>query len=202
LEDYYSPRDRKACTEAHGEAKLTDAGRTVYGGDGITPDYCVEPAKPSKFVSYLIGRQAFTGFSRGFAAAGGQGDANIAGTGTRSHVESDDVTLIARDFEVNDELREDFREYIESRKLRFTPEDLEENRVVIDQLIEEQIRRQVFGEGAARRASIAWDPQVQRALELIPRAELLIRDPDGFVARREQERRLADASGAEATALP
>jgi carboxyl-terminal processing protease len=183
LEDYYSPRDRKACTEAHGEAKLTDAGRTVYGGDGITPDYCVEPAKPSKFVSYLIGRQAFTGFSRGFAAAGGQGDANIAGTGTRSHVESDDVTLIARDFEVNDELREDFREYIESRKLRFTPEDLEENRVVIDQLIEEQIRRQVFGEGAARRASIAWDPQVQRALELIPRAELLIRDPDGFVVR-------------------
>jgi hypothetical protein len=74
--------------------------------------------------------------------------------------------------------------------------------VVIDRLIEEQIRRQVFGEGAARRASIAWDPQVQRALELIPRAELLIKDPDGFVAQREQERRLADASGAEATALP
>ncbi|MCG6922859.1 MAG: S41 family peptidase [Acidobacteria bacterium] len=202
LEDYYAPRDRKACTEAQGEAKLTDAGRTVYGGDGITPDYCVEPDKPSKFVSYLIGRQAFTGFSRGFAAAGGQGDANIVGTGTRSQVESDDVTLVARDFEVNDELREDFREYIESRKLRFTPEDLEENRVVIDRLIEEQIRRQVFGEGAARRASIAWDPQVQRALELIPRAELLIKDPDGFVAQREQERRLADASGAEATALP
>jgi carboxyl-terminal processing protease len=47
LEEYYAPRDRKACDEGSGEAKLTDAGRKVYGGDGITPDYCVEPETPS-----------------------------------------------------------------------------------------------------------------------------------------------------------
>ncbi len=128
FEDYYAPHDRKACDEGSGETKLTDAGRTVHGGDGITPDYCVEPEKPSKFVSYLIGRQAFTGFGRGFSAAGGVGDADIAGTGTRSHAESEDVQLIGHDFEVNDAVREDFRAYLESEKLRFTPEDLEENR--------------------------------------------------------------------------
>src|SRR5687767_3625876 len=58
LEDYVAPRDRKACDEGRGEAKLTDAGRKVYGGDGITPDYCVEPEQPSKFVSHLISRGA------------------------------------------------------------------------------------------------------------------------------------------------
>ena len=42
LEDYFAPRDRKPCEQGVGEAKLTDAGRKVYGGDGITPDYCVE----------------------------------------------------------------------------------------------------------------------------------------------------------------
>jgi carboxyl-terminal processing protease len=199
LEDYYSPHDREACDVGTGEAKLTDAGRTVYGGDGITPDYCVEPEKPSKFVSYLIGRQAFTGFSRTFSAAAGEGEAEIAGTGTRSHTEPEDVTLITRDFEVDDGVRADFRAYSESRKLRFTPEDLEENRVEIDRRIEEQVLRQVFGEKAARQRSIAWDPQVQRALELIPRAELLLDDPDGFIARREEERRLADASRADAS---
>src|SRR5215471_1981555 len=62
LEDYYSPKDRKPCDQGGGEAKLTDSGRKVFGGDGITPDYCVEPETPTKFVSYLIGRQAFLGF--------------------------------------------------------------------------------------------------------------------------------------------
>jgi carboxyl-terminal processing protease len=201
LEDYYAPRDRKACGEGTGETRLTDAGRTVYGGDGITPDYCVEPDKPTRFVSYLIGRQAFAGFGRGFAPTGTQGDADIAGTGTRSHVESEGVTLIGQDFVVDDAVRAAFRTYIESRELRFTDEELEENRVVVDRLIEEQVLRQAFGEGAARRRSIEWDPQVQRALELIPRAELLLGDPDGFVAQRERERQLADATRPEADSV-
>jgi carboxyl-terminal processing protease len=37
LEEYYAPRDRKACDEGGGEMKLTDSGRKVYGGDGISP---------------------------------------------------------------------------------------------------------------------------------------------------------------------
>ena len=71
-----APEDRKTCDEARGgEAKLTDAGRKVYGGDGITPDYCVEPETPSKFVAYLIAAAAFVGFARGFAAAETHGNA-------------------------------------------------------------------------------------------------------------------------------
>jgi hypothetical protein len=64
----------------------------------------------------------------------------------------------------------------------------------VDRLIDEEVVRQVFGEGAARRRSVKWDPQVQRALELVPRAELLLEDPNTFVAEREEERRLARAS--------
>ena len=196
LEDYYSPTDRKACGEGTGEAKLTDAGRQVFGGDGITPDYCVEPERPGPFVSYLIGRQAFIGFARGFAAAAEQGDAEIAGTGTRSSVQDADVQLIAKDFAVDDTIRAEFESYLEEQKLRFTPEDLAENREMVDRLIEEEVLRQVFGEGEARRRTIQWDPQLQRALELMPTAELLLSDPSSFVAqqRREREDRLADAS--------
>ena len=56
----------------------------------------------------------------------------------------------------------------------------------------------MFGEGEARRRSLAWDPQVKKALELVPRAELLLRSPGTYVAERERERRLADASPAAA----
>ena len=85
----WRPRDRKPCDERPGEAKLTDAGRKVYGGDGITPDYCVEPETPTKFVSYLIARQAFVGFARGLRRRREHGQrAEIAGTGSRSEVAS------------------------------------------------------------------------------------------------------------------
>ena len=84
LDEYYSARDRKGCGQGSGDAKLTDSGRKVYGGDGITPDYCVEEETPAKFVNYLLGRQAFTGFARRFEAERGSGQAEIAGTGTRS----------------------------------------------------------------------------------------------------------------------
>jgi carboxyl-terminal processing protease len=202
LEDYYSPSDRKACGEGTGDAKLTDAGRRVFGGDGITPDYCVEPERPGKFVSYLIGRQAFTGFARGFAAAEGQGDAEIAGTGTRSALQEGHVQLIAKDFAVDDTLRAQFEAFLDEQGLRFTPEKLAENREMVDRLVEEEVVRQVFGEGAARRRSIKWDPQVQQALKLMPTASLLLSDPDSFVAqqRREREQKVADASAPDAIA--
>jgi carboxyl-terminal processing protease len=193
LEEYYSPHDRKACDEGTGEMKLTDAGRRVYGGDGITPDYCVEPEKPSHFMTYLIARQAFTGFSRGFDAATTQGDASIVGTGTRSTAGSEKVRLVGRDFVADDEILQEFTAYLDSRKLHHTPEEMEQNHTAIVREIEEEVLRQVFGEGAARKRSLAWDPQVQRALALVPRAAQLLNDPKGYVAERDRERQLADA---------
>ena len=195
LEEYYSPRDRKACEVGNSDPKLTDAGRKVYGGDGITPDYCVEPETPNKFVSYLIARQAFTGFARGFETAEAQGQAEIAGTGSRSRTEGK-VTVIGKDFRVDDKVLKEFGDYLDTRKLRHTDADLQQNRDELARLVEEEVLRQVFGEGEARRRSLAWDPQVKKALEVIPRADLLLRSPGSYVAERERERRLADTSPA------
>ncbi len=182
--------------------KLTDSGRKVYGGDGITPDYCVEPETPSKFVSYLIARQAFTGFAHGYEAADGQGQAAIAGTGTRSAASSK-VKPIGRDFRADDAFLREFRAYVESRKLRSTDADFAQNRDEIARRLEEQVLMQVFGEAEARRRTVAWEPQVRKALALVPRAEMLLKDPTTYVAERERERRLADAAaGSSAPARP
>ena len=201
LEEYYAPRDRKPCDQGSSEMKLTDSGRKVYGGDGITPDYCVEPEAPSKFVSYLIARQAFTGFARGYEAAEDKDKASIAGSGTRTPAASAKVKPLAKDFRVDDAMLADFGAYLDSRKLRHTDADLTEHRDEIVRRIEEQVVMQVFGEAEARRRTAAWDPQVRKALELMPRAELLLRDPKTYVSERERERRTADAS-AQAAARP
>jgi carboxyl-terminal processing protease len=193
LEDYVAPRDRRTCDEGGGEAKLTDAGRKVYGGDGITPDYCVEPETPSKFVSYLISRQAFLAFSRTYEAAEGTGRADIAGTGSRKGVTSAKVKVIRRDFEVDDRVLADFRSFLAAEKLRFTDEDLAANREVLSRQILEEVLRQVFGEAEARKRSMASDPLVRKALQVVGKAETLLRDPQRFIAEREAEGRLASS---------
>ena len=192
LEDYVAPRDRKPCDEAGGDAKLTDAGRRVFGGDGITPDYCVEPEPPTRFVSNLIGRQAFVNFSHGYAASEATGGAQIAGTGSRSEVVSAKVTVIRRDFQVDEKVLADFRAYLDARKLPYAPAEFDENKEQVARLILEEVLRQAFGEGEARKRMLSSDPQVRKALELVPRAELLLHDAPKFIALREAETRIAE----------
>ncbi len=191
LEEYYAPKDRKPCEQGTIDMKLTDAGRKVYGGDGITPDYCVDPETPTKFVAHLVGRQAFVNFARSYEASDVQGVAQIAGTGSRSQVKSAKVRVVGRDFKVDEKVMADFTAFLDEQKLKYTAENLTANREAITRQIEEEVVRQVFGEGEARKRSLAWDPQVRKALELIPKAELLLRDPQKYVTQRESERRLA-----------
>jgi carboxyl-terminal processing protease len=108
------------------------------------------------------------------------------------------VKLVSKDFVVDDAMLDDFRAYLDSRKLRYTPEDLSEHREEISHRIEEQVLMQVFGEGEAKRRTLAWDPQVKKALELVPQAELLLRDPKTYIAERQREGRVADAGGSAA----
>ena len=193
LEDYVSPIDRAACEQGTGEPKLTDVGRKVYGGDGITPDYCAEAPKPNKFVARLIARQAFLNFSRGFASAETASGGQVSGSGQRPETGTGKVHLIKRDFEADAGVLAEFRAFLDARKLRYTPEELEANREAVLRQITDQILWQAFGEEEARKRSVAWDPQLKRALELIPRAEMLLKDPQRYVAERASEQKLAAA---------
>jgi carboxyl-terminal processing protease len=195
LEDYVAPRDRAACEQGVGEPKLTDAGRKVYGGDGITPDYCVEAATAAKFVGRLFARQAFLNFSRNYASSETAAGAQISGTGSRPETLSTKVHLIGREFQADDQVLADFRKFLDTQKITYSAADFEANREAVARQITEQVLWQAFGEGEARKRSVAWDPQMRRALELIPRAETLLRDPQKFIAQRDADGKVAAASG-------
>jgi carboxyl-terminal processing protease len=190
LEDYVAPKGRPACNEGQTDAKTTDAGRRVFGGDGITPDYCVSPETPSKFVAYLGARQAFVSFARNYDTTEGS-ERPPAGAGSRVGAPSAKVKLISREFKADDAVLEDFKTYLRGRKLKFTDEDIEANKTVIAHVIEEEVLRHVFGEGEARRRSTAWDPQIQKSLELVQRAELLLKNPQRFMVEKDAEGRVA-----------
>jgi carboxyl-terminal processing protease len=194
LDEYYQPHDRKPCEQGVGEAKLTDAGRKVYGGDGITPDYCVEPETASKLASHLTARGAFVSFSRHYESSAGQ--AQIAGAGSRSDVVSAKVKVIGKDFKVDEGVLADFKAFLDEQKIRYSDEDFAAHHDELMREIQDEIVHQVFGEGESRRRSVAWDPQIRKALELAPKAEQLLRDPQRFVAEGQNPKRVASLEGA------
>jgi len=194
LEDYVAPRDREACEQGVGDAKLTDAGRKVFGGDGITPDYCVEAQPPAKFLAHLIARQAFINFSRNYGSSESSGGAQISGTGQRPAALSARVQLVTREFQADDKILAEFRKFLDSQKISYTAEDFEASRQAVARQLTDEVLRQVFGEGEARKRSVAWDPQIRRALDLMPKAELLLHDPQRFIAERDAESRVASSN--------
>jgi len=102
------------------------------------------------------------------------------------------IRLISRDFTVDPAVWNDFQAFLETRKLAYSADELEANREALSRLILEEVLRQVFGEGEARRRTMAWDPQVKKALEVMPRAELLLEDPRSYVQAREADRKVAE----------
>jgi hypothetical protein len=154
----------------------------------------VETPVPAKFVGHLIGRQAFINFSRGYGSAETSDGAQISGTGSRPAALSAQVKPITRDFQADDRVLADFRRFLEAQKISFAPEDFEANRAAVAAQITDEVLRQVFGEGEARKRSVASDPQIRRSLELMPKAELLLREPQRFIAEREADSRVASST--------
>ncbi len=63
------PRRRAGCrTRAIREVKMTDSGRTVYGGGGITPDEKIESPKSNDFQDQLLYKQVFFHFAAHYLA--------------------------------------------------------------------------------------------------------------------------------------
>ncbi len=61
---YYNDRDNADQTVANHEVKMTDSGRTVYGGGGITPDVKIPNQKTNQFEDTLLEKYAFFNFAK------------------------------------------------------------------------------------------------------------------------------------------
>src|SRR5437588_8824023 len=90
LYDYYYNRENEEPNSNH-EVKLTDSGRTVYGGGGIAPDVKIPPLKGNRFQDTLLQHYAFFNFAKHY---------------TLTHHPT-------KSFEVDDQVLQDFRRFLE-----------------------------------------------------------------------------------------
>ncbi len=68
LYDYYNHAGALAPDSTNREVKLTDSGRTVYGGGGITPDEKIETPKTNHFQDELSYKDVFFHFAPVYVA--------------------------------------------------------------------------------------------------------------------------------------
>lgn len=162
LYDYYYNKDKTAPPTS--DIKTTDAGRTVFGGGGITPDVQIPEQKLNPFQESLIRRFAFFNFAKHYLA---------------TH------PPIAADFEVTDEIENQFRQFLQDQQITFAEEDYTANQEFIRRRVKLELVLSVFGTGEAYKLEAADDPQIQKAIELLPQAASLLENARQVIARQD-----------------
>ena len=161
LYDYYFDRDTDNKTASR-EVKLTDSGRTVYGGGGITPDVKLDPVKSNHFQDTLLQHYAFFNFAKHYML---------------SHHPS-------KNFEVDDAVVQDFRKFLDSEKVPYSEADLLQNNDWVRSSLKSEIFVDAFGQEEGLKVRAESDPEVVRALELLPQAKALADNAKRVVAER------------------
>ena len=152
LYDYYYVRDDAAkADKSNLEVKLTDSGRTVYGGGGITPDEKIEPIKYSRFQESLPQHYAFFNFSKHYLA---------------SHT-------VSKDFVVDDAVMQQFKDFLKANQIDYTDADIAGASDWIKENIKRELFTSQFGQIEGLKVSAEWDPQIAKAITFMPEAQAL-----------------------------
>jgi carboxyl-terminal processing protease len=150
------------------QLKHTTGGRKVYSGGGIEPDRRfdgpVEGFTPTTFGRALYTRQLFAAFAEQFTA---EGD-------TRAGAQGKDRKVVRPGFAVDQAMLQDFRTFVEGRKLPMDAAAWTKDQEFIRAMVRYEIDVALFSAATARRRLIGDDPQSQFALTLFPEAEALL----------------------------
>ncbi len=158
-------RDKDEQGKPVGPASRTDTGRPVYGGGGITPDEAVKPQLLTPIQGRL--RDPIFFFSRD-AATG-----RVAGLDRYKVDRAIEFghDLEATDYPMNDAVFNAFKAYVakDANWKTFVPV-LDRNRSFIEQQIRFQLATAAYGTVTAIQVLTKEDPQIAKAIEVVPRA--------------------------------
>ncbi len=152
LYDYYYVRDASNPKDnANREVKLTDEGRTVYGGGGITPDEHIDQVKSNHVQDTLLQHYAFFNFSKHYLA----------------------THNVTKEFQVDDAVLSEFEAFLKAKKVEVTDADIAANLDWVKESIKAELFTSQFGQVEGMKVRAEWDPQIQKSIEFLPQAQAL-----------------------------
>src|SRR6202171_3354897 len=166
----YEYHYQRKVPEHPSEVKLTDSGRQVTGGGGITPDINVPAPKLTKFEETLLRADVFFPFDQGV------GGFTRYYLGTRP--------TITKSFEVDDNVLRDLRTYMSKHNVHYTEPEISENLDWSKRKVKQEVFLSAFGQQEGFKVQLEADPQVQKAVEAIPQARALYENARKIVAQR------------------
>ena len=138
-------------TTSH-EVRKTDAGRTVYGGGGITPDYVVRAEREPALLSRLRRENLLFDYAVRYSA---------------SH------PTLKPGFTLGDDGIKEFKAFLASRNFKYEAEAFDAAKKNVDLRLRSQIGRVKWGAEAESRILVEGDTQIQKALTLFDEASKL-----------------------------
>jgi len=141
---------------------MTDSGRTVYGGGGITPDVKLPPYKSNKFQETLLQHYALFNFAKRYAL----------------------THKITQSFEVDDVVLQEFHKFLDEEKISYSEGELIENNDWLRSNIKSELFVDAFGQEEGLKVRAETDPEVIKALDLMPQARALADNAKKVVAER------------------
>jgi len=151
LYDYYYKRQPDTSSTTDKEIRLTDGGRMVFGGGGITPDKKLDTPRLNQFQDELLQQYAFFNFAKHYML--------------NKHVD--------HDFQVNADVMQQFRGFLADQKIPYSEADLLQVQDWIKTGIKTEIFTSEFGQDEGLKVHAQADPSIQKALEFLPEAKLL-----------------------------
>jgi len=152
------------------EVKLTDSGRQVTGGGGITPDIVVPTPPYTPFQQTLLRNDILFPY-----------EAGVSGF-TRYFIGT--KPTITKQFEADAAVMEDFRRYLRKHNIRYTEPEIAENLSWMQRKIKQEVFLSVFGLQESFKVELEGDPQVLKAVEALPQARALYENARKTIAQR------------------
>ena len=168
---YYNHAGASPNNATNREVKLTDSGRTVYGGGGITPDEKIDSPKSNHFQDVLLDptKAVFFHFAAHYLAN----------------------RTVDRNFQVDDAVMSEFKQYLTSQSIPWTEADLNGVSDWLKISIKEKIFTSQFGQLQGLHVMADWDPMIQKALTYLPEAQALEDTAHKVLAQKAEARNAA-----------
>ncbi len=163
--DYYY-HNRQEDSQNPNDVKMTDGGRTVYGGGGITPDEKFPPQAMNAFQRHVSFPQPGEFFHFGAVYFGAE------------------TPHLPQGWSPDDAVVERFRAYLRQQGLTFTDEEFAQNRAWVEEGLKYEMYARAFDKRAADHLGWSNDPEVRQAVESLPRANALLEQVKRALMRR------------------
>jgi carboxyl-terminal processing protease len=164
--DYYY-HNRQEDSQNSNDVKMTDSGRTVYGGGGIAPDEKFPPQTINTFqrrvVPFPYPGEFFHFGSLYFGA---------------------DKPQLPQGWSPDEALVQRFHDYLRKQGMNFTDKEFSENRTWVEEGLKSELYARAFDKRSADRLNWANDPEVRQAVESLPRAHALLEQVKRAMMRR------------------